>query len=80
MNSLAFTLKVNQVLSEIEKGIRADGGFLQLHEIQDKKIKISLGGACVHCPSSQMTIKYGIEKRLQEEIDPSIEVIAVTAF
>ncbi len=77
MNSLAFTLKINQVLNAVSEQIAADGGFLELHGIEGKQVKVSLGGACVHCPSSQMTIKYGIEKRLQEEIDPEIEVIAV---
>lgn len=77
MNSLIFTLKINELLTEIEKGIRADGGYLEVYEIKNKKITIALGGACEHCPSLQMTIKYGIEKRLQEEVDPEIEVINI---
>ena len=76
--SLGFLMKINSVLSEVEKGINADGGYLELHSVEGKTIKLSLKGACVNCPSSQMTIKYGIEKRLRDEIDPEIEVIAIS--
>ncbi len=75
--SIGFMLKINNVLAEVEKGINADGGYLELHSVEGKIVKLSLKGACINCPSSQMTIKYGIEKRLREEIDPEIEVIAV---
>jgi Fe-S cluster biogenesis protein NfuA len=77
LSGIALTIKINQVLSEVERQVAADGGFIEVHEIDGKVIKLSLGGACVHCPSSQMTIKYGIEKRLKEEVDPEIEVLAV---
>jgi Fe-S cluster biogenesis protein NfuA len=77
LSQINFKAKVMQVLSEVEKGVAADGGFIEIHEIEDKKVKLSLGGACVHCPSSQMTIKYGIEKRLKMEVDEEIEVIQV---
>lgn len=75
--SIGLMLKINNVLAEVEKGINADGGYLELHSVEGKIVKLSLKGACINCPSSQMTIKYGIEKRLREEIDPEIEVIAV---
>lgn len=74
---MGLTIKINKILNEVEQGIIADGGYLEVHSIEDKKITLSLKGACVNCPSSQMTIKYGIEKRLRDEIDPEIEVIAI---
>ncbi|MDJ0625075.1 MAG: NifU family protein [Candidatus Caenarcaniphilales bacterium] len=75
--SIGLSLKINKVLTEVEQAVIADGGSIEIHEIDGKTIKLSLGGACVNCPSSQMTIKFGIEKRLKEEVDPEIEVINV---
>jgi Fe-S cluster biogenesis protein NfuA len=80
LSGIALTLRINQVLTEVEQGVAADGGYIQLHSIEGKVVNLSLGGACVNCPSSQMTIKYGIEKRLREEVDPEIEVIAVKDY
>ncbi|HEY9885763.1 MAG TPA: NifU family protein [Vampirovibrionales bacterium] len=77
LGSIGLTIRIQQLLSKIEEGIIADGGYLEVHSIEDKKVKLSLKGACVNCPSSQMTIKFGIEKRLKAEIDPEIEVIAI---
>jgi len=75
--NIGLTLQINRVLNEVEKAVAADGGYIELHAIEGKLVKLSLKGACVNCPSSSMTIKYGIEKRLREEVDPEIEVIAV---
>lgn len=80
LTGMALTLRINQVLTQVEEAVAADGGHIQLHGIEGKTVKLALGGACVNCPSSQMTIKYGIEKRLRDEVDPEIEVIAVQGY
>lgn len=77
LGSFGLTLQINRVLSEVEQAVAADGGYIELHSIEDKLVKLSLRGACVNCPSSSITIKYGIEKRLREEVHPEIEVVAI---
>ena len=61
---------VIKVLEELLPYIEADGGSLQLVEIEDETgyVKVRLGGACESCAMSTMTLKQGIEKKLMMEI------------
>ncbi|KAK4438350.1 NifU-like protein 2, chloroplastic [Sesamum alatum] len=65
---------VESVLDEIRPYLIADGGNVALHEIDGNVVKLKLKGACGSCPSSEMTMKMGIERRLIEKIP---EVVAV---
>ncbi|CAJ2649223.1 unnamed protein product [Trifolium pratense] len=51
-----------------------DGGNVALHEIDGNVVRLKLQGACGSCPSSVMTMKMGIERRLMEKIP---EIVAV---
>ena len=68
------------VAAEIEKirpMLQADGGDIELVEVQDDgTVKVRLQGACAGCPGARMTLKNGVEARLQEVIP---EVTAVEA-
>jgi Fe-S cluster biogenesis protein NfuA len=48
--------------------LQADGGDVELVDVEDGVVTVRLQGACVGCPMSQMTLKNGIEKLLQKEI------------
>ena len=37
-------------------------------DFEDGVVKVRLRGACGSCPSALMTLKYGVEERLKEEI------------
>jgi Fe-S cluster biogenesis protein NfuA len=52
----------------------ADGGNVELAEIEGPIVKLRLQGACGSCPSSAMTLKMGIERRLREKIPEIVEV------
>jgi len=52
----------------------ADGGNVELVDIEGPVVKLKLQGACGSCPSSQMTLKMGIERRLREFIPEIAEV------
>jgi len=54
--------------------LMADGGNVDLVEIDGPIVKLKLQGACGSCPSSTMTLKMGIERRLREEIPEVVEV------
>ena len=59
--------KVEKALDKIKPMLQADGGDVELIDVQDKIVKVKLTGACAGCPMSQMTLKNGIEKFLKEE-------------
>lgn len=65
---------VETVLDEIRPYLMADGGNVALHEIDGNVVRLKLQGACGSCPSSVMTMKMGIERRLMEKIP---EIVAV---
>jgi len=59
---------VELVLDEVRPYLMSDGGNVALHEIDGLVVKLKLQGACGSCPSSLMTMKMGIERRLMEKI------------
>lgn len=65
---------VEKVLDEMRPYLMADGGNVELVEIDGPVVKLRLQGACGSCPSSTMTLKMGIERRLREEIPEIAEV------
>ena len=70
---------VVRVLEELLPYIEADGGSLQLLEIEEETgyVKVRLGGACESCAMSTMTLKQGIEKKLMMEIPDVVGVVQV---
>ena len=65
---------VETVLDELRPYLMADGGNVELVEIDGPIVKLRLQGACGSCPSSTMTLKMGIERRLREKIPELSEV------
>ena len=73
--TLALTKEnVETVLDEMRPYLMADGGNVRLVEIEGPIVKLELQGACGSCPSSTMTLKMGIERRLREKIPEVVEV------
>nr|AUG32218.1 NifU-like protein [Paulinella longichromatophora] len=77
-DSLALTHEnVENVLNELRPFLIADGGNVEVVEIDGPIVKVRLQGACGSCPSSTMTLKMGIERKLRESIPEVSEVIQV---
>lgn len=75
-HELALTREnVELVLDEMRPFLQADGGNVQLAEIDGPVVKLELVGACGTCPSSSMTMKMGLERKLKERIPEIAEVI-----
>ena len=62
---------------EIRPSLQADGGDLELVDVDGTEVYVSLRGTCTHCPSSQITLKQGVEGRLKEVVDANIQVVEV---
>ena len=65
---------VETVLDELRPYLMADGGNFELVEIDGPIIRLRLQGACGSCPSSTMTLRMGIERKLRESIPEIAEV------
>jgi Fe-S cluster biogenesis protein NfuA len=55
--------------AEIRPGLRADGGDVEVVGIDaDRIVQVRMKGACQGCPSSTMTLTFGIEAALKAQI------------
>ena len=68
---------VEKVLDELRPFLMADGGNVEVVELDGPIVKVRLQGACGSCPSSTMTLKMGIERKLRESIPEVSEVVQV---
>jgi len=67
--------RVAKVIERIRPAVQSDGGDVELVEITKEGVaRIRLHGACVGCPSSQMTLHMGIERNIREKVP---EVVGV---
>ncbi|AFY47220.1 thioredoxin-like protein [Nostoc sp. PCC 7524] len=65
---------VEKVLDEMRPYLMSDGGNVELVELDGPIVKLRLQGACGSCPSSTMTLRMGLERRLREMIPEIAEV------
>jgi Fe-S cluster biogenesis protein NfuA len=52
--------------SDVRPFLQQDGGDIELKAVDDGIVKVNLHGACGTCPSSIMTLQFGVERRLKE--------------
>ena len=75
-DTMALTLEnVEKVLDELRPFLMADGGNVEVVELDGPIVKVRLQGACGSCPSSTMTLKMGIERKMRESIPEVSEVV-----
>jgi Fe-S cluster biogenesis protein NfuA len=71
--------RVSDVLELIRPAIQADGGDIELVNVaQDGVVSIRLLGACIGCPSSNLTLQMGIEANLRQQVPEVTRVIPVS--
>ena len=71
--------QVEAVLNRVRPALKAHEGDIELIRIEGPNIHIRLKGHCIGCPSSAMTLKYGVERALREEIAGFGELITEAA-
>lgn len=75
MTNIQRMQKVMQVIEEvIRPSLKKDGGDIELLDVDGTDVHVSLRGACVSCPSSQVTLSEFVQKTLREQVDPDIRV------
>jgi len=65
------------VLEKIRPALQADGGDVELVDVEGGVVKVRLTGACGGCPMATVTLKNGIEALLKKEIPSVDQVISV---
>ena len=66
--------KVQAAIDKVRPMLQADGGDVELVDVEGGLVKVRLKGACAGCPMSQMTLKNGIERILKEQV-PGVESV-----
>jgi Fe-S cluster biogenesis protein NfuA len=75
----AIRSKVQDLLeNEINPGLGAHGGFVELIDVRRNSVYLRLGGGCQGCASAKMTLKMGIERVIRERIPEVGEVLDTT--
>ena len=76
---LAMREQVEATIAVIRPALQADGGDVVLHDVDAATgvVSVELTGACVGCPSSNQTLKAGIERIMRDRVDGVTEVVNV---
>jgi Fe-S cluster biogenesis protein NfuA len=69
--------KIETALADIRPSLQADGGDVELVDVENGIVRVRLTGACSGCPMSQMTLKQGIEAYIRKKIPEILSVEAV---
>ncbi|MGL4622638.1 Fe-S cluster assembly protein NifU [Chroococcidiopsis sp.] len=69
---------IQKVLDEeVRPLLIADGGDVELYDVDGDRVQVTLQGACGSCSSSTATLKVAIEAKLQERVNQNLLVEAV---
>ena len=69
--------RVEKALEELRPQLQADGGDIELVEVENGIVKVKLKGACAGCPMSTMTLQWGVEQFLKKKTPEIARVQAV---
>lgn len=66
--------RIEAVLQRVRPFLQADGGDIELVDIEGNSANVRLTGVCAGCPSASMTLYLGVETALRDEI-PEFETL-----
>ena len=76
------TEEVRKIKTIINRDIRPfvamDGGDITFSKYEDHIVYVAMRGACSGCPSSQVTLKEGVERLLKQALPEVREVVATS--
>jgi Fe-S cluster biogenesis protein NfuA len=65
---------IESILERVRPFLQADGGDIEVMDVNGKSADVRLTGMCAGCPSALMTLHVGVEAVLREEI-PELETL-----
>lgn len=66
--------RVEAVLARIRPMMQAEGGDIELVELNGNNARVRFTGICAGCPSAHLTLHMGVETALRAEIEDFGEV------
>jgi Fe-S cluster biogenesis protein NfuA len=60
--------RIGLILERVRPLLQADGGDIVLIEVIGTKAKVRLAGKCAGCPSAALTLHFGVEMAIKDEI------------
>ena len=66
--------RIEQVLERLRPALQADGGDVELVDVDGSVARVKMLGACGGCPMSVMTLKAGIEAAIVDAV-PEITTV-----
>lgn len=68
----------NVVEYQINPGIRAHGGYVELIDVKDGVVTITMNGGCQGCGMAAFTLRMSIERMIREAVPEIQEIVDVT--
>ncbi len=69
--------QVSQAIDQIRPALQADGGDIELVDVEGNVAKVRLVGACAGCPMSQLTLAMQVERIIKQRVPQIERVVAV---
>jgi Fe-S cluster biogenesis protein NfuA len=63
---------------QINPGVAAHGGFVQLIDVKDETVYVRLGGGCQGCGAADFTLRQGIESVVRREVPEIRQILDIT--
>jgi NifU-like protein len=75
MTNLQRINRIQEVIqNEIRPLLQADGGDVEIVDVDGKRVQVAFRGHCAWCPVSDVTLKGAVQAKLRELVDPDIVV------
>ena len=75
MTNLQRINRIQEVLAgEVRPLLQADGGDVELVDVDGKRVQVAFRGHCAWCPVSDVTLKGAVQAKLRELVDSEIVV------
>jgi NFU1 iron-sulfur cluster scaffold homolog, mitochondrial len=63
---------------QINPGVAAHGGFVQLIDVKDETVYVRLGGGCQGCSAADFTLRQGVESIVRREVPEIRQILDIT--
>lgn len=68
--------RIVEALNMIRPALQADGGDVELIDVNDGVVKLRLTGACGGCPMASLTLKNMVERTIKDYVPEISEVVS----
>ena len=68
--------RAEALLAMMRSFIQADGGDIEVVDVEGQDVYVRMTGQCAACPQARMTLHFGLEAALRNEI-PGARVVRV---